>query len=144
MTIGAAVEANSEHPLAKSIVAEAKRRNLPTLPAADFEALAGRGAQARLNGKSVVIGGPRLLSEGAISVPPEVEKSITTWACEGRTVLYVASEGRLLGAFALEDEIRPESHEAIAELHRLAIRVAMITGDSKAVADSVDSAHRYR
>jgi Cu2+-exporting ATPase len=122
LTLAAAVEANSEHSLAKAIVAEARRRNLPTLPAADFEALAGRGAEARVSGKSVIIGGPRLLTEGKVNVQPEVEKSTTTWASEGRTVIYVVSEGRLLGAFAVEDEIRPESHEAVAELHRLAIR----------------------
>jgi len=59
----AAVEANSEHPLAKAIVNEAKLRNLPTLQATNFEALPGRGAQAQVNGKSVIIGGPRLLTE---------------------------------------------------------------------------------
>src|SRR6266571_3489889 len=133
----AAVEANSEHPLAKAIVAEAKRRNLPTLQAADFEALPGRGAQARVNGTSVIIGGPRLLTEGKATVLPEVEKLTTAWASEGKTVLYAVAEGKLLGAFAVEDEIRPESREAVAELHRLGIRVAMITGDSKTVADSV-------
>jgi Cu2+-exporting ATPase len=133
----AAVEANSEHPLAKAIVAEAKRRNLPTLQAANFEALPGRGAQARVNGKSVTIGGPRLLTEGKVTVPPEIEKLTTAWASEGKTVLYVVVEGRLLGAFAVEDEIRPESKEAVTDLHRLGIQVAMITGDSKAVADSV-------
>jgi P-type Cu2+ transporter len=133
----AAVEANSEHPLAKAIVAEAKRRNLPTLQAANFESLPGRGAQAQVSGKSVTIGGPRLLTEGEVIVPPEVEKSTTAWVSEGKTVLYVVAEGKLLGAFAVEDEIRPESNEAVKELHRLGIRVAMITGDSKTVADSV-------
>src|SRR6202158_4352001 len=133
----AAVESNSEHPLAKAIVADAKRRNLPTLQAADFEALPGRGAQARVNGKSIIIGGPRLLIEGKVSLPPEVEKLTTAWASEGKTVLYVVAEGRLLGAFAVEDEIRPESKEAVTELHGLGLRVAMITGDSKTVADSV-------
>lgn len=133
----AAVEANSEHPLAKAIVAEARRRNLPTLQAANFEALPGRGAQARVDGKSIAIGGPRLLVEGKIAVPPEVEKLTTGWASEGKTVLYVVAEGGLLGAFAVEDEIRPESKEAVTDLHRLGIRVAMITGDSKTVADSV-------
>jgi Cu2+-exporting ATPase len=133
----AAVEANSEHPLAKAIVAEAKRRNLPTLKAGDFEALPGRGAQARVNGQSVVIGGPRLLTEGKVTIPPDVEKLTTQWASEGKTVLYVVAEGKLLGAFAVEDEIRPESNEAVKELHRLGIRVATITGDSKTVADSV-------
>jgi Cu2+-exporting ATPase len=68
----AAVEANSEHPLAKAIVAEAKRRNLPTLQAAEFEALPGRGARARVNGKIIEIGGPRLLTEGKVAMPPEL------------------------------------------------------------------------
>jgi Cu2+-exporting ATPase len=133
----AAVEANSEHPLAKAIVAEAKRRNLPMLQAANFKSLPGRGAQAQVSGKSVIIGGPRLLTEGKVIVPLEVEKLTTQWASEGKTVLYVVAEGKLLGAFAVEDEIRPESNEAVKELHRLGIRVAMITGDSKTVANSV-------
>jgi len=137
LSYAAAVEANSEHPLAKAIVAEAKRRNLPKLPAADFEALAGRGAQARVNGKTIVVGGPRLLTEAKVAVRPEIEKLTTVWASEGRTVLYLVAEGQLLGAFSVEDEIRPESREAVTDLHRLGIRVAMITGDSKTVADSV-------
>jgi P-type Cu2+ transporter len=133
----AAIESNSEHPLAKAIVTEAKRRNLPVLQAADFEALPGRGAKARVNGKSVIVGGPRLLIEAKVAAPPEVEEFTTAWAAEGKTILYVISDGRLLGAFAVEDEIRPESHEAVTNLHRLGIRVAMISGDSRTVADSV-------
>src|SRR5207244_8487318 len=129
----AAVEATSEHPLAKAIVAEAKRRNLPLLQAADFEALPGRGAQARVDGKKIVLGGPRLLTGGKITLPPEVEELTTAWASEGKTVLYLVADDRLLGAFAVEDEIRPESKEAVTELHRLGIRVAMITGDSEEV-----------
>ncbi len=133
----AAIEANSEHPLAKAIVAEARRRNLPTLEATDFQSLPGRGAQAQVNGRTITIGGPRLLTEGNVTVPPEVEKLTTQWASEGKTVLSVVAEGKLLGAFAVEDEIRPESKEAVSDLHRLGIRVAMISGDSRAVADSV-------
>jgi len=133
----AAVEANSEHPLAKAVVAEAKRRNLPMLKATNFGERPGRGAQALVNGESIAIGGPRLASEAKVTVPPEVEKLTSTWASEGKTLLYVFAEEKLLGAFAVEDEIRPESGEAVADLHRLGIRVAMITGDSKAVADSV-------
>ena len=133
----AAVEINSEHPIAKAIVAAAKRRNLPTLQAADFEALPGRGVQATVNGQRIAVGGPRLLAEAKVATTPEVEKPTTDWASDGKTVLYVVAEGKLLGAFAVEDEIRPESKEAVAELHRLGIRVAMITGDSKRVADSV-------
>jgi Cu2+-exporting ATPase len=137
LAAAAAVEANSEHPLAKAIVAEAKRRNLPALQVSDFKSLPGRGAQAGVNGKIVMIGGPRLLTEGNVTAPPEIERLTTQWASEGKTVLFVVAEGKLLGAFAVEDEIRPESNEAVEELHRLGIRVAMITGDSKTVADSV-------
>jgi Cu2+-exporting ATPase len=133
----AAVEANSEHPLAKAIVAEAKHRSVTRLSATNFEALAGRGAKALVEGKVVEIGGPRLLTEAKVTAPPEVEKLTTTWASDGKTVLYAVAEGRLLGAFAVEDEIRPESSAAVIELHRLGIRVAMITGDSKTVAASV-------
>jgi Cu2+-exporting ATPase len=133
----AAVEANSEHPLAKAIVAEAKRRNLPNSDAADFQALPGRGAQARVNGKSIVVGGPRLLTEAKAAVPPELEDVTANWAAKGKIVTFVMEEERLLGAFALEDQIRPESKEAVNELHQLGLRVAMITGDSKKVADSV-------
>src|SRR5947207_13109186 len=75
----AAVEANSEHPLAKAVVAEAKRRNLPMLKASGFEELPGRGAQALVNGKSVAIGGPRLVSEAKVTVPPEAEKLTSAW-----------------------------------------------------------------
>jgi Cu2+-exporting ATPase len=133
----AAVESNSEHPLAKAIVAETKRRNLTQLSATNFEALPGRGAKALVEGESVEIGGPRLLTEAKVTVPPEIEKLTTVWASDGKTVLYAVAQGRLHGAFAVEDEIRPESSEAVSELHRLGIRVAMITGDSKNVADSV-------
>jgi len=107
------------------------------LAATNFEALPSRGAKALVDGASIEIGGPRLLTEAKVTVPPEVENLTTAWASEGKTVLYALARGRLLGAFAVEDEIRPESSEAVAELHRLGVRVAMITGDSKAVADSV-------
>ncbi len=137
LAYAAAVEANSEHPLAKAIVAEAKRRKLSAFQAADFEALPGRGARARVDGKSITIGGSRLLTEDKVTVPPGVQKVTNLWASEGKTVLFAAAERQLLGAFALEDEIRPESKEAVAELHRLGLQVAMITGDSKKVADSV-------
>ena len=133
----AAVESNSEHPLAKAIAAEAKRRGVSQLSGTNFVALPGRGAEALVEGKKVAIGGPRLLSEAKVTTPPEVEKLATAWGADGKTVLYVVAQSRLLGAFAVEDEIRPESSEAIDELHRLGIRVAMLTGDSKAVADSV-------
>ena len=137
MALAASVESNSEHPLAEAIVAEARRRRVAPLCATDFKALAGRGAEALVQGRRVVVGGPRLLSESNVLVPSEIEKLTAAWVSEGKTVLYAISQERLLGAIAAADEIRPESAEAVSELHRLGIRVAMITGDSHAVADSV-------
>jgi Cu2+-exporting ATPase len=90
-----------------------------------------------VSGESVAIGGPRLLAERNMTPPPELATTTAAWAADGKTVLYVVSQNGVLGAFAVEDEIRPESKEAVDDLHRLGIRVAMITGDSKTVAESV-------
>lgn len=133
----AAVEMDSEHPLAKVIVAEAKRRGLTPLATSGIEALPGLGAQALVDGVTVAIGGPRLLTARHAAPSSEVAKAAAAWDGDGKTVLFVIADGGVLGALAVEDEIRPESNEAVKELHRLGMRVAMITGDSKAVADSV-------
>jgi Cu2+-exporting ATPase len=133
----ASVEMDSEHPLAMVIVAEAKRRGLSPLAASGFEALPGRGAQAVVHGVTVAVGGPRLLKTHDTAPSPEVAKAASSWDADGKTVLFVIADRSVIGALAVEDEIRPESREAIEELHRLGMRVAMITGDSKTVADSV-------
>jgi Cu2+-exporting ATPase len=133
LRLAAAVEADSEHPLARAIMAEAGRRELDVQAASGFESLAGRGARALVDGRAVAVGGPRLLGE--LSLEPIAETA--AWALEGKTVLHVVVDGRVAGAIALEDEIRPESQAAVRELHALGLRVAMITGDSQAVADSV-------
>ena len=133
LRLAAVVEADSEHPLARAIVAEAQRRGIELPAATDFESLAGRGARARVGDRRVAVGGPRLLAELGLDPIPDAEP----WARDGRTVLHVIVDGRIAGALALEDEIRPESIEAVRDLHALGLRVAMITGDSQAVADSV-------
>jgi P-type Cu2+ transporter len=133
LRLAAAVEADSEHPLARAVVDGARRRGLDVPRASGFEALAGRGARGMVGGNEVLVGGPRLLEERGLQPPTGTEP----WAAEGRSVLYVVVDGKVAGAIATEDEIRPESAEAVAELHRLGIRVAMITGDSQAVADAV-------
>jgi Cu2+-exporting ATPase len=133
LRLAAAVEADSEHPLARAIVTAARDRRLDVPSASDFVALAGRGARARVGGRDVAVGGPRLLVEAGLEAAPEAG----AWGAEGRTVLHVVSGGEVVGVLALEDAIRPESRDAVEALHRLGVRVAMITGDSQAVADSV-------
>ena len=133
LRLAAAVEADSEHPLARAIVRGAADRGVEVPRATDFEALAGRGARARIDGRLVTVGGPRLLADLSLAPLPVAAQ----WDREGRTVLHVIADGGVAGALAVEDEIRPESREAIDALHALGVRVAMITGDSQAVADSV-------
>jgi P-type Cu2+ transporter len=133
LRLAASVEADSEHPLARAIVAGAAARGIKPVPVSDFESLAGRGARAKIEGKPVAVGGPRLLADLGLEPDPATE----AWARDGQTVLHVISGGRVIGAIAVEDEIRPESAQAIASLHALGIKVAMITGDAQAVADSV-------
>ena len=133
----AAVEMDSEHPLAKVIVAEAKRRGLTPLRASGFEPLPGRGAQALVDGVMVAVGGANLLAVRNVAPSPKIAEASAIWGSDGKTVLFVIADSGVLGALAVEDEIRPESKEAVEELHRLRIRVAMITGDSSAVAKSV-------
>jgi Cu2+-exporting ATPase len=131
--LAASVEADSEHPLARAIVDGARQRGVEMRPASDFEALAGRGARAKVHGHDVLVGGPRLLHDQGLAPHPQAAE----WDQLGRTVLHVVVDGAVAGIVAVEDEIRPESKEAIDDLHRLGVRVAMITGDSQAVADSV-------
>lgn len=137
LAVASAVEADSEHPVGKAIVRGAGQRGIKPRAAANFEALPGLGARATVNGQGVAVGGPRLLADNKAAIPPQLDKTVSGWMSEGRTVLYVIRDGIVIGSLAVEDEIRPESAEAIKELHELGIRVAMITGDSKAVADSV-------
>jgi Cu2+-exporting ATPase len=137
LAMAAAVEADSEHPLARAVVAGAQLRGIKPQRSSEFAALPGRGARATVDGRVVEVGGPRLLAE--MGVEPDAALSATTdgWANEGRTVLHVIADGRVLGALAVEDEIRPESVEAVARLHQMGLRVAMITGDAESVAASV-------
>jgi Cu2+-exporting ATPase len=133
LRLAAAVEGDSEHPLARAIVQGAKARDLEVPAATAFEALAGRGARAQVDGQDVHVGGPRMLADLALEPLPVA----ADWDRQGRTVLHVIIDGRVAGAVAVEDEIRPESKETVTALHALGVRVAMITGDSQSVADSV-------
>ncbi len=135
--LAASVEADSEHPLARAIVRGATGRGIAASPVTAFEALPGRGAQATVGEVRVFVGGPRLMAERGVQPSPELAGTIQAWARQGRTVLYVMDGDRLRGALGVEDEIRPESAEAVARLHAMGVRVAMITGDAQEVADSV-------
>ncbi|HVM31253.1 MAG TPA: heavy metal translocating P-type ATPase [Candidatus Limnocylindrales bacterium] len=137
LSLAAAVDADSEHPLARAIVAGATRRGMPVPRAERFEALAGRGARALVGGRRLAVGGPHLIEELGLEPNQSLATQAADWSAEGRTVLYLVADDRVLGALALEDEIRAESGQAVAQLHRMGLTVAMITGDAHAVAESV-------
>ena len=136
LRLAAAVEASSEHPLGRAVVEAAQREG--DVPAAgDFRSITGRGVEAKVDGARVAVGGPALLRERSLDLPPDLKGSIEEWEGRGASVLYVVRADEIVGALALEDEIRPESHQAVEELHRLGVRVAMITGDAGQVAQAV-------
>lgn len=130
----AIVEQLSEHPIARAIMRAAEKQDVELHPVDNFSALSGRGATAVAHGKTVHIGGPRLLEELEITLGEKLEKSVRATGDEGKTVVYVIVENKIVGAIMLADVIREESKEAIATLHSMGKRVAMLTGDSEGVA----------
>ncbi len=136
LALAAAAEADSEHPVARAIVsAAAERGDVPR--AREFRAVPGRGVEASVDGARVSVGGPALLRERGAGVPAALEERTRPWEERGASVLHVLRDGAVVGAVALEDEIRPESREAVAGLHEQGFRVVMITGDARRVADAV-------
>jgi P-type Cu2+ transporter len=136
LRLAGAVEADSEHPLARAIVAAAGDKG--GVPAADnFRSLTGRGVEAEVSGSAVAVGGPSLLRERGLEEPADLVEAVEGWKVRGATILHLIRDGRISGALALEDEIRPESREAVKALHEQVIRVVMITGDARQVADAV-------
>src|SRR5690606_29747545 len=136
LALAAAVEAESEHPVARAVVeAAAERGAIPSASA--FKAMSGRGVEADVDGSRVAVGGPALVAERDIRIPEAVERATEDWKRRGASVLYVIEDGQITGAFSVEDEIRPESRQAVEELQRLGVEVAMITGDARQVAEAV-------
>ena len=137
LALAGAVEADSEHPLARAIVRRAQESGLPLPQASAFRAIAGRGVEANVEGHAVAIGGPTMLRERGLTVPPALAGPASAWSQRGAAVLSVAQDGRIIGALALEDEVRPEAAEAVSALKARGVRVVMITGDARPVADAV-------
>jgi Cu2+-exporting ATPase len=99
--------------------------------------MSGRGVEASVSGTRVAVGGPRLLRERGLEVPSDLRRETKPWRGRGASILYVVGDNAVVGALALEDQVRPEAREAVERLHALGIRVAMITGDAHEVAEAV-------
>lgn len=136
LAIAAAAETDSEHPLARAIVTAARSRG-EVPQALGFKSMSGRGVEAEVGGQTVAVGGPNLLRDRGLEIPDAFQNDLDVWRSRGAAVLFVAVDGEVVGVLALEDEIRPESREAVSQLHTLGVKVAMITGDARQVAEAV-------
>ncbi|WP_159110165.1 HAD-IC family P-type ATPase, partial [Dietzia psychralcaliphila] len=136
--LAAAAESDSEHPLARAIVASAGDLELEVPDAADFASSPAVGVEARVDGRLVQVGGPYLLEqEGLTELGGGDESTVEAWRAEGATILHVLVDRSVVGALKLVDAVRPESAIAVAGLHERGVQVQMITGDAEAVAASV-------
>jgi Cu+-exporting ATPase len=136
LRIAASAETGSEHPLGRAIVADAQDRGLALLRADGFNAVTGRGIEARIEGLSVLAGNRRLMEERAVSFAAS-EAEADRLAAEGKTPMYVALDGRAAGIVAVADVIKPTGRAAVARLHRMGIEVAMLTGDNAKTAAAI-------
>lgn len=134
LALAGAVELESEHPIAKAIVRFANEKKLKLLTVKNFSAMSGRGAKATIDGRVIYVGGPRLLVELSAKQSSEITKTYESASKDGKTVVYVVRDKKVLGVIMLADVIRPESKEAVRSLQESGKRVAMLTGDAKGVA----------
>jgi len=134
LTLAAAIEAQSEHPIAAGVVRSAGERGIKAPSAKGFKAIPGKGAEATVDGVNVKVVSPGYLRQANISAANERVRAVSD---QGKTVVYVLADDKLVGAIALADVIRPESREAIDRLRTMGVRVMMLTGDAKPVADWV-------
>ena len=132
----ASAEKNSEHPLGQAIVRGAQEKSLALLEAENFNSITGQGIEAQIAGLSVFVGNRKMMEEKNISVK-ELEKDADKLAEEGKTPVFVATDGQPAGIVAVADVVKKSSRAAIESLHKMGIEVAMITGDNKKTAEAI-------
>ena len=136
LSIAASSEKGSEHPLGEAIVKGAEERNIKFKEISNFKAIPGHGIQVEIEGKTILLGNKKLMSENSIEVGELGVKS-DKLANEGKTPMYIAINNKLEGIIAVADTVKPSSKEAIENLHKMGIKVAMITGDNKKTAHAI-------
>ena len=136
LTLGASIEAVSEHPLATAIVNYAKEKNIQLINTEQFAAITGEGVSGEINGQAVLFGNSRLMNNNNVDIT-ELEQEAIKLSEQGRTSMYLAADGKLQGIIAVSDPIKKDSVAAIKQLHDLGMKVVMLTGDSKRTAEAV-------
>ena len=140
LQLAAAVEFDSEHPIARALLESAREDNVEIPRAVNFQAIPGHGVEALVDGRKLKVGGPALLRKENAELPEELKKAADRFRDDARAAVYLIEEGdgnRVLAVFAIADAVRPESREAVSRLQEEGLEVAMLTGDSQAVADGV-------
>ena len=137
LAMAAAIEGDSEHTIARGIRRSADERTLSLPDVSGFEAIKGRGVMAQIDGKTGYIGGPRLIEMLEINLPEKISQFETQAGGKGQSVVHLVMNEDVVASFAVADIIRAESKQAIDKLHEMGIEVAMLTGDSEAVAKAV-------
>jgi len=136
LRLAASVEKGSEHPLGEAIWAEATARGLSLGEVAGFAAEAGHGVQAEVEGRSVAVGNIRMMNARGFSLNG-LESEVSRLQSEAKTAMLVAIDGNVAGVIAVADTIKESSKDAIADLHRMGLKVAMITGDNQKTAEAI-------
>ena len=137
LALAATVEADSEHTIARGIQRSAERHGVPLPTVHAFEAIKGHGVRAQYEERTVYVGGPRLLEKLQLQLPEALAGFEREASGKGQSVIFLVVENQVVAGFALADVIRPESRQAVQRLHEMGIAVAMLTGDSEAVARAV-------
>ena len=136
LTLAAALEIRSEHPLAKAVLADAEAKAITPPEVTDFAALPGNGLSAKLNGMDIYAGNAAFI-QTRLTLPAALAQRAEKLAAEGKTPLFFGGAGRLLGVIAVADTIKEDSPEAIRQLQNMGIRVVMLTGDNQRTADAI-------
>ena len=136
LTLAAALESRSEHPLAKAVLADAEAKTITSPEVTDFAALPGNGLAAKLNGMDIYAGNAAFI-QTKLTLPAALAQQAEKLAAEGKTPLFFGGAGRLLGVIAVADTIKEDSPEAIRQLQNMGIRVVMLTGDNQRTADAI-------
>jgi Cu2+-exporting ATPase len=137
LSLSAGVERDSEHMIARGIVESAGERGAPIPTVKDFRALPGRGAEGCLDGRVVAVGGPALLAEAGARLSPALAEAARRARGRSQATVYLLVDGGVRAMFAIAEEVREESREAVQRLHDQRVRVVMLTGDARAVASDV-------
>ena len=136
LCVAASAEKPSEHPLAHAIVEESQARHIPLCPVSGFRSVPGGGIQATLSGEAVLAGNAGYLAQNGVSLAA-MEADVHQLAEDGKTPLFFAESGRLLGCVAVADVVKPDSAKAIAALRRMGRRVVLLTGDNQRTANAI-------